>query len=304
MKLSRKVTLSLIAPVVALGTMNLTTANQEVTDARNNGSVVTEKINATAHKSKIKTEAIKFDKRVIKDKFLPYNIKVIVQKGHDGVRTFYQSKGTYVDSQGAEASYPIYSDEITSAPTEEVVRIGTNKTVISGISPKTIQLEREVKEKAEKAARLALQEKTNSYNVTNSSNKNTTNNSDNNSDNSTKNDSPAKIDMTNVDDTNPSGKMTSVAENKAFAKSILGERDYQCLSKIIAKESGWRTNATNPSSGAYGVPQSLPGNKMSSVGSDWKTNGKTQIKWMINYVNTRYGSPCGAWKTWQTQHWY
>lgn len=61
------------------------------------------------------------------------------------------------------------------------------------------------------------------------------------------------------------------------------------LNSIIQQESGWRVNATNPSSGAYGIPQSLPGNKMASAGSDWRTNPITQLKWMYSYIKERYG---------------
>lgn len=71
-------------------------------------------------------------------------------------------------------------------------------------------------------------------------------------------------------------------------------------------ESGWRWNADNPSSGAYGIPQSLPGDKMASAGADWKTNPATQIKWGITYIAEVYGSPSAALAAWQSRspHWY
>lgn len=72
---------------------------------------------------------------------------------------------------------------------------------------------------------------------------------------------------------------------------------------IIERESHCRYNATNKSSGAYGIPQSLPGNKMASAGADWKTNPVTQIKWMNNYVK-RYGGWEGAVEFWKKHHWY
>jgi hypothetical protein len=70
---------------------------------------------------------------------------------------------------------------------------------------------------------------------------------------------------------------------------------FGCLNKLWNKESGWNHRAENPSSGAYGIPQSYPGNKMSSAGSDWRTNPATQIKWGLGYIKGRYKSPCGAW---------
>ncbi|HEX3931374.1 MAG TPA: lytic transglycosylase domain-containing protein [Nocardioides sp.] len=77
-----------------------------------------------------------------------------------------------------------------------------------------------------------------------------------------------------------------------------------CLIPLWAGESGWRVNAENSSSGAYGIPQALPGSKMASAGSDWQTNAATQIKWGLGYIAERYGSPCGAWGFKQSHGWY
>ncbi|MFE7032681.1 transglycosylase SLT domain-containing protein [Streptomyces sp. NPDC057621] len=87
-------------------------------------------------------------------------------------------------------------------------------------------------------------------------------------------------------------------------KMIHDDAQYKAFSKIVEHESGWDVDATNSSSGAYGLVQALPGSKMSSAGSDWKTNAKTQIKWGLDYMNSRYGSPVGAWNFWQANGWY
>jgi hypothetical protein len=87
-------------------------------------------------------------------------------------------------------------------------------------------------------------------------------------------------------------------------KMISDSAQYQCFSNIVDHESDWNVNATNASSGAYGLVQALPGNKMASAGSDWKTNPATQIKWGLDYMKERYGSPCGAWSFWQANGWY
>ena len=73
---------------------------------------------------------------------------------------------------------------------------------------------------------------------------------------------------------------------------------FGCLDNIWSRESGWRYNASNPS-GAYGIPQALPGSKMASAGADWQTNPATQIKWGLGYIKGRYGDPCSAWSYWQ-----
>ena len=70
------------------------------------------------------------------------------------------------------------------------------------------------------------------------------------------------------------------------------------------RESGWSVSAQNPSSGAYGIPQALPGDKMATVAADWRTNPATQIKWGLGYIKDRYGSPSAAWAFWQNNGWY
>ena len=84
----------------------------------------------------------------------------------------------------------------------------------------------------------------------------------------------------------------------------IAEKDMETAYWIIFKESKCRYNATNASSGAYGIPQALPGTKMASAGSDWKTNPVTQIRWMISYVNGRYGGWEGAKAWWLSHNWY
>ena len=79
---------------------------------------------------------------------------------------------------------------------------------------------------------------------------------------------------------------------------------FSCLVKLWERESNWKLTATNPSSGAYGIPQSLPASKMASAGADWRTNAETQIKWGIGYIEGRYGSPCAALAHSDENNWY
>ena len=95
---------------------------------------------------------------------------------------------------------------------------------------------------------------------------------------------------------------------KAIAQQILASRgmgndQYSCLVSLWDRESHWNVYAANPS-GAYGIPQALPGNKMASVGADWRTNPKTQIIWGLQYITGRYSTPCGAWAHSQSSGWY
>jgi hypothetical protein len=99
------------------------------------------------------------------------------------------------------------------------------------------------------------------------------------------------------------GSAQAVAHDMVLARGW-GEDQYSCLVSLWKKESGWRVNAQNGSSGAYGIPQALPGSKMASAGADWATNPATQIAWGLGYISSRYSTPCGAWATSQAQGWY
>ena len=98
---------------------------------------------------------------------------------------------------------------------------------------------------------------------------------------------------------------------RGAARALLGDygfddSQWSCLDNLWHGESGWRYTAENPSSGAYGIPQSLPASKMATVGADYRTNPVTQIKWGLQYIKSSYGTPCGAWSAWQgrSPHWY
>ncbi|GAA1811524.1 hypothetical protein [Agromyces neolithicus] len=96
---------------------------------------------------------------------------------------------------------------------------------------------------------------------------------------------------------------------QAIARDMLAARgwgadQFGCLVSLWDRESGWNVYAQNPSSGAYGIPQALPGSKMGSAGSDWQTNAATQIAWGLGYIADRYGSPCGAWSHSESNGWY
>lgn len=80
--------------------------------------------------------------------------------------------------------------------------------------------------------------------------------------------------------------------------------EFSCLVALWTRESNWRVDAHNTSSGAYGIPQALPGDKMATAGADWRTNPATQIEWGLGYIAGRYGTPCGAWAHSEARGWY
>ena len=96
---------------------------------------------------------------------------------------------------------------------------------------------------------------------------------------------------------------------KSLARDMVASRgwgsgEFRCLERLWEKESNWKHTARNSSSGAYGIPQSLPGHKMASAGSDWRTNPATQIRWGLDYIADRYNRPCNAWAHSQRVNWY
>lgn len=96
---------------------------------------------------------------------------------------------------------------------------------------------------------------------------------------------------------------------QAYALDYISKRDwgmdqFSCLVNLWNRESNWRHLAKNPSSGAYGIPQSLPGSKMATEGADWMTNPETQIRWGVKYIAARYKLPCNAWAYFEENNWY
>lgn len=107
----------------------------------------------------------------------------------------------------------------------------------------------------------------------------------------------------------PAAPVNDPAGAQAYAASMMGSYgwgsgEFRCLVDLWNRESNWLTSAMNPYSGAYGIPQSLPGDKMAAAGSDWRTNYRTQIHWGLSYIAQRYKAPCGAWAHSELKGWY
>lgn len=98
--------------------------------------------------------------------------------------------------------------------------------------------------------------------------------------------------------------VVSKAAAKKYALNRIGETQFACLDKLWTRESHWNYRAYNEYSGAYGIPQALPGSKMATAGEDWRTNSITQVKWGLRYIERRYGSACGAWSFFKSHNWY
>lgn len=106
-----------------------------------------------------------------------------------------------------------------------------------------------------------------------------------------------------------SSPVSSGASPRTIAARMVHDRgwdsaQYTCLVRLWNRESGWKVHAYNSSGGAYGIPQALPGSKMSAAGSNWRDSARTQITWGLDYISGRYGNPCGAWAHSQSHNWY
>lgn len=103
--------------------------------------------------------------------------------------------------------------------------------------------------------------------------------------------------------TTPAGAQET-ARNLAAEQYGWGDDQFSCLVSLWNRESGWNVNALNESSGAAGIPQALPGEKMAIAGADWQTNPATQISWGLSYISSSYGTPCAAWGHSESYNWY
>ncbi len=132
------------------------------------------------------------------------------------------------------------------------------------------------------------------------------------SDRRTAADPAKKAALSKVDDAGAGQSRTEdVADRdpREIAQALLsefgyGQDQFSCLDSLYNSESGWRVDADNPSSSAYGIPQALPGEKMATAGADWATNPATQIRWGLGYIASSYGTPCSAWSHSQSYNWY
>lgn len=96
----------------------------------------------------------------------------------------------------------------------------------------------------------------------------------------------------------------SVAKEILFGEYGMSEGQFICLNKLWTKESHWNYKARNPRTGAHGIPQALPADKMSIIADDWRTNPVTQIRWGLRYITIRYETPCKAWSKFQRTRFY
>lgn len=244
---------------------------------------------STKDLSQTSSEEIPYSTRVVEDPDLPAGVETVVQEGKNGIKATWTGTDKSRAKGGQLSSVRVRNDGILSLPVERVVRRGTKTEVINGVADKVAQSEAEIlaqkeRDKAAEAERQRNEQK--STDVDTATNKPESSNNNQNSD--------------------KSSPVASVTGEKTDWMKAAGipESDWQYVDYIIEHESGWNYRAVNPSSLAYGLPQSLPASKLSSAGNDWRDNPVTQLKWATQYANERYGGWQQAYNAWRSQNWW
>lgn len=201
------------------------------------------------------------------DDTLEKGTEKVLSEGAEGVtRTTYRVK--LID--GVEDSREKTITAKVSDPQDRVIAVGTKEEVVEEVTPEPEPAAETPTETPEPAAATAEPEPE---------------------------PAPAQPVVVNA------GGTKGIAQQMVAAKGW-SNSEFQCLETLWQRESGWNHLAQNPSSGAYGIPQALPGSKMASHGADWQTNPATQIAWGLDYIQGRYGTPCGALGHSNSRGWY
>lgn len=247
---------------------------------------------STKDLSQTSSEEIPYSTRVVEDPDLPSGVETVVQEGKNGIKATWTGTDKSRAKGGQLSAVRVRNDGILSLPVERVVRRGTKTEVINGVADKVAQSEAEIlaqkeRDKAAEAERQRNEQK--STDVDNTTGKS----EDNKTPNKDSSDKSSQV-------------ITTITGEKTDWMKAAGipESDWQYVDYIIEHESGWNYRAVNPSSLAYGLPQSLPASKLSSAGSDWRDNPVTQLKWATQYANERYGGWQQAYNAWRSQNWW
>lgn len=221
--------------------------------------------------------------------------------GQDGVET---TTAWTESNNGVTTFSSVITSTVTAQPVEQVTQVGTREAtpealVEAGIDPKATL---EEKTEADGTVSVRYRAKLGSIStaphiaaITGTSRGTSTSNA------STSTSSSSSV--STVGQTYTGSSPQAIAQQMVAARGW-SHSEFQCLVSLWNRESHWNPYASNASSGAYGIPQALPGSKMASAGSDWQTNPATQITWGLGYISGRYGTPCGAWGHFQSTGWY
>lgn len=278
--------------VVSASLLSLPVNASESTQASAVSGLPSSLSESTKDLSQTSSEEIPYSTRVVENPDLPAGVEIVVQEGKNGIKATWTGTDKSRAKGGQLSAVRVRNDGILSLPVERVVRRGTKTEVINGIADKVAQSEAEI---------LAQKERDKAAEAERQKNEQKSTDVDNTTGKSEDNKTPDK------DSSDKSSQVitTITGEKTDWMKAAgIPESDWQYVDYIIEHESGWNYRAVNPSSLAYGLPQSLPASKLSSAGSDWRDNPVTQLKWATQYANERYGGWQQAYNAWRSQNWW
>ncbi|MDO4912957.1 MAG: ubiquitin-like domain-containing protein [Bifidobacteriaceae bacterium] len=291
----------------------------------NNGETIL-RVQRVTHKEETRTVSIPFNTQTIIDPNLEPGQTVVRSEGQEGEKTQVVDV-TYVD--GVAESEVIKSENTTKLSIDRIIAVGPAKkaeTKTETDNSKSTESNKNTKTENSQQTNnnTSSNNSGNSGTSQNNSSSNTSNNTSTNTDSKPQNNTSSNTPSESGGSSNTGGSSASTdtgaqassrlwhptaAQAQAYAAGAAAQYgwtgdNWDALVKLWNRESGWRWNAENPSSGAYGIPQSLPGNKMAQFGANWRDDAAVQIDWGLSYINGRYGSPLGAWNHSQQTGWY
>ncbi|WP_347019214.1 G5 domain-containing protein [Bifidobacterium longum] len=248
------------------------------------------RVRRVTHGEETRTAVVPYSTQTIIDSNLPEGQSEIRQQGVNGEKTQVYNV-TYVD--GVAESETLKSETVTTMAIDQIIAVGAAKSDTDKGSDK----------KSDSADNGKADSGSNNQHESSNNNAGNTGGGTNNNSGSSGSDSGTT--------TTPSGRLwhATVAQAQAYAAGAAAQRgwtgnDWDCLVKLWTRESSWLWYAENASSGAYGIPQSLPADKMAAFGANYRDDAAVQIDWGLWYIAQAYGSPSKAWQHSEQVGWY
>ena len=265
------------------------------------------RVRRVTHGEETRTAVVPYSTQTIIDSNLPEGQSEIRQQGVNGEKTQVYNV-TYVD--GVAESETLKSETVTTMAIDQIIAVGAAKSDTDKGSDK--KSDSADNGKADSGSNNQHESSNNNAGNTggnNSGNSGNTGNTGNTGGGTNNNSGSSGSDSGTT--TAPSGRLwhATVAQAQAYAAGAAAQRgwtgnDWDCLVKLWNRESSWLWYAENASSGAYGIPQSLPADKMAAFGANYRDDAAVQIDWGLWYIAQRYGSPSKAWQHSEQIGWY
>lgn len=258
------------------------------------------RVSRVTHGKESHTVSLPFATQTVVDPKLPANSRVVQQVGVNGEREDVYNV-TYVDGKAESAT--LVSQNLVKPAVNQVIAVGKaapapiHKNNTNTQKSKQSKQQTNAQHKKQNTEQPAKQEKKNSQQQTQQQTASAA-------------PAPAANPPAPAPSSNPDSLVHATPEQaKLFAQGAAAQmgwtgKEWEDLLWLWNRESGWRWNAENPSSHAYGIPQALPGNKMSSAGANWHEDAAIQISWGLSYIKSKYKTPSGAVKHSREIGWY